>query len=124
MSEERKGQLNLIREAMDAGARQSKACEVIGISAKTMQRWETPGNDEDGRPEAIREPANKLTHAERKVVVDTVNQPEFANLSASQIVPKLADLGIYIASESSFYRIMRDHELMAHRLRAKPARKT
>lgn len=123
MSEERKGQLNLIREAMDAGARQSKACEVIGISAKTMQRWETPGNDEDGRPEAIREPANMLTHAERRCVVETVNRPEFANLSASQIVPKLADLGIYIASESSFYRIMRDHELMAHRLRAKPARK-
>ena len=123
MSEERKALLELLREAMDAKASQSKACEVVGISVKTMQRWERPGNDKDGRPEAIHEPANKLTEAERKHVIEIVNQPEFSHLSASQIVPKLADLGLFIASESSFYRIMKAHKLMAHRLRAKPARK-
>jgi len=37
----------------------------------------------------------------------------------SQIVPKLADQGCYLASESSFYRILRDHEQQQHRGRAR-----
>jgi putative transposase len=45
---------------------------------------------------------------------------EFANLPPSQIVPRLADQGRYIASESSFYRILRAEGQQQHRGRAKP----
>lgn len=65
-------------------------------------------------------PNNKLTIEERNQVIETVNSPEYANLPPSQIVPKLADKGEYIASESTFYRILREAKLLAHRGKAKP----
>src|SRR3546814_4796812 len=42
----------------------------------------------------------------------------YTTLFRSQIVPRLADQGIYIASESSFYRVLREHEQVNHRSRA------
>jgi len=44
-----------------------------------------------------------------------------AHLPPSQIVPSLADQGRYIASESSFYRVLRESDQLAHRGKAKPA---
>ncbi len=41
--------------------------------------------------------------------------PEFRDVSPHQIVPALADQGRYLASESTFYRILREKELMEHR---------
>ena len=51
------------------------------------------------------------------------NSPEFRNLSPNQIVPALADEGIYVASESTFYRILRKAKLNAHRSASKPPRR-
>jgi len=99
MSAERKEIIKLIDQAREAGARQDKACEVIGISAKTFQRWKQPDNEQDGRLEAQHEPQNKLSELERQRVIKIANEPEFAKLPPCQIVPKLADLGRYIASE-------------------------
>ena len=45
---------------------------------------------------------------------------EFASLPPSRIVPRLADQGRYIASESSFYRVLRAEGQQHHRGRAKP----
>jgi transposase-like protein len=42
----------LIKEAQEAGARQSKACEIVGISEKTLQRWNQEDNEQDGRLDA------------------------------------------------------------------------
>ena len=52
-------------------------------------------------------PGNRLSEEERKVILETCNAPEHADLPPSQIVPRLADEGIYLASESSFYRVLR-----------------
>jgi transposase InsO family protein len=48
-------------------------------------------------------------------------RPEFCNASPHQIVPRLADRGEYLASESSFYRVLKTEQLLAHRGRATPA---
>ena len=61
------------------------------------------------------EPANKLSAAERAAVLEVCNSKEFASLPPSQIVPKLADQGRYLASESSFYRILRADGQQHHR---------
>ena len=66
------------------------------------------------------EPANKLSAAECAAVLEVCNSKEFASLPPSQIVPKLADQGRYLASESSFYRILRADGQQHHRGRAKP----
>jgi transposase InsO family protein len=65
------------------------------------------------------EPGNKLSATERKRILDTINSPRFRDLSPNQIVPLLADEGLYLGSESTFYRVMREEELLAHRGRAK-----
>ncbi len=65
----------------------------------------------DGCPGAVRLiPAHALMPEERQAILAVCHSPEFASLPSSQIVPRLADRGCYLASESSFYRILRDVE--------------
>ncbi len=71
------------------------------------------------------EPKNKLSAAERRRILEIVNRPEFENLSPNEIVPKLADRGIYACSESTMYRLLREASQLAHRSRSKePADRT
>jgi len=46
--EERRQVIELVNEATRAGARQDRACEVLGLSKRSLQRWqngETVGHD-------------------------------------------------------------------------------
>lgn len=108
----------LIEEAVAAGARRFKVCETLGITLRTYQRWNH--SPFDGRPGAIRpEPQHKLTQEERASIIEIVNRPEYASLPPHQIVPRLADDGVYVASESSFYRVMKNHGQLNRRGREK-----
>jgi putative transposase len=111
-------------EALAAGARKHPAAEVLGLSLRTLQRWLSgPELRVDGRPDAVRpQPARALTPAERQAVLAVCNSPEFASLPPSQIVPRLADQGRYLASESSFYRILRAADQHHRRGRSQPPR--
>jgi len=119
---DRQNHAQLVSTAVASGARQDKACEVIGFSTRTLQRWRIGGEvGADKRPTAIRlEPGNKLSKAEREAVINVCNSEEFASLPPSQIVPILANRGEYIASESSFYRILHAENMLHHRGKAKP----
>ncbi|WP_208991308.1 IS3 family transposase [Pseudovibrio sp. Tun.PSC04-5.I4] len=112
----------LINEAVTAGARRLMAFAELEISERTFRRWTKDGQIQpDQRPIVPRlEPANKLSEYERAAVLEVCNSEEFASLPPSQIVPKLADQGRYLASESSFYRILRTDGQQHHRGRAKP----
>lgn len=114
----------MIDEAIESGARQAEACELVGISARTYQRWHQ--DDEvvadkrlDNRPPHI----SPLSDAVRDAILKAVNRPEFHTLTPHQIVPMLLDEGIYIASESSFYRVMREHKLLKHRAKSTPVKR-
>lgn len=112
-----------IDEACARGARRHRACEVLGLTLRCVQRWQQEsGIREDGRKAAAqrRTPANALTPDERQQVLEVANRPQFADLSPKQIVPRLADQGEYLASESSFYRILRDEKQLTHRGKARP----
>jgi len=117
----------LIEEACTNGARLFKACGVVGISVRTVQRYRQHGTIKaDGRKAAAvgRVPPNRLNKEERGDILEISNKSEYVNLPPSQIVPDLADKGLYVASESSFYRILRDNKLLAHRGKANaPTRK-
>ena len=119
---DRQKHAQLISQAIASGARQDKACEVIGLSTRTLQRWHVEGViGEDKRPIATRpEPLNKLSDEERQAVIDVCNMEEFASLPPSQIVPILADRDEYIACESTFYRILKAENMLHHRGKAKP----
>ena len=88
------------------------------------QRWKLDSNAIDQRTTIIKFPSNKLTEAERQHVLATANSEEFCDLPPCQIVPMLADREIYIASESSFYRILRSENQLAHRGKSKPRKNT
>nr|RDS94131.1 hypothetical protein DWF04_16485 [Cereibacter sphaeroides f. sp. denitrificans] len=113
----------LIQEATTAGARLAAACATLGMSPCTLQRWKDPegGIREDRRPFADRPTqANKLSDEERDRIVATYASPEFASLPPSQIAPRLADRDIYIGSESSIYRVLRERGQNHRRGRARP----
>jgi putative transposase len=112
--------LKLVDEASGAGARKEKACELIGVSLRTLERWEQ--HPEDRRKGPKTKPSNSLTVQERAQVLGIANSPEYASLPPWQIVPRLADQGIYVASESSFYRILKAENLLTHRLKSQPQR--
>ncbi|MEP1214784.1 IS3 family transposase [Marinobacter sp.] len=114
---ERRVMINLIQEAMSAGARLFKACGEAGIGLRTYRRWFREGEVQpDKRPEAVRpRPANKLSEAERQQILSTCNSARYESLPPSQIVPSLMDEGLYLASESSFYRILKAHNQLNHR---------
>ncbi|EKN68629.1 helix-turn-helix domain-containing protein [Schinkia azotoformans] len=100
--------VELIQEANKNGARLALASKELNISVRTYERWVSEGGiKEDQRPIASRpEPKNKLTKEEKQEILEVVKKEEFADLPPTQIVPKLADQCIYIASESSFYRVL------------------
>jgi putative transposase len=114
-----------IEQACADGSRFAPACAVAGIDTRTLQRWQTANGSIQGdrRPDAERPvPSHALSEAERAQIVAVANEPRFAETPPARIVPALADEGIYIASESSFHRVLRAHGQMNRRGRAHPPR--
>ena len=123
--EDRQTMARDIDEAHQAGARLQLACDIVGIDARTLQRWKAAEGlvRGDGRPQAVRPvPSHALSEAERARVLEVANEPRFAAVPPARIVPMLADEGVYIASESSFARVLRAHGQSGHRGRARAPR--
>ena len=107
--------LGLVDEAVAAGARQAKACEILGLDVRTVQRWRKKDIGEDGRAGPKTSPGNKLSVREEREILRVVNNEAYRDLSPKQIVPALADEGRYLASESTIYRLLRREGQMTHR---------
>ena len=93
----------MIEEAIKTGSRQDIACRDLKIDIKTFKRWKE--DPEDKRKGPLTAPANKLTLVEVQEIVRVSTSAEYVDLPPSQIVPMLADKGVYLGSESSFYKI-------------------
>ncbi|MCB1809203.1 MAG: IS3 family transposase [Candidatus Competibacteraceae bacterium] len=114
--------LRWVDEAQAAGARRHRACDQLGIRLRSLQRWRDGCGTvrTDGRTLRTFTPPNKLSDEERQHMLAVANEPEFAALPPSQFVPLLADRGQFVASESSFYRVLR----VAHQLKHRQASRT
>ena len=95
-----------------------------------MQRWVDAGKnalhvgDKRTPDQRIHNcPPNKLSDAEREVALGVLNSAEFKDLPPSQIVPRLADQGRYVASESTLYRLLRKVGQLTHRRAERPLQK-
>ena len=65
---------------------------------------------EDRRQARLRRPVttcNKLTSDECAAILQIINSYEFKDLPPSQIVPRFADQGVYLVSESTMQRLLR-----------------
>jgi putative transposase len=114
---ERDQVMALVAEAIVAGARQDRACEVISLSERTLQRWKNDqaGGCGDRRPARVQMPRNRLSELERQRLLAIANSAEFGHLPPSQIVPRLVDRGQYVACESTFYRVLKAENQLRHR---------
>ena len=122
--------ITLIDQAVQAGARHHKACTLIGLTPRTVQRWleahKAAPPTGDRRTSELRchnRPTNKLSDAERQAALGVLNSEHYKDLPPSQIVPRLADLGRYVASESTLYRLLREAAQMTHRRAERAPRK-
>jgi putative transposase len=116
---QRQSLLQCIEQACNAGARLERACAIVGLTARTVQRWQSLcQRDGDRRVLGLHkraDPPSKLTQAQREAAMQMLNSQEFCDLPPSQIVPILADRGQYIASESTLYRLLRTQGQLSHR---------
>jgi transposase InsO family protein len=121
---DRRKAIEILDAAMAAGARARVVAALLGVGLTTLQRWRRQfagdGDGRDGRKGSPRLVSHRLTDAERQRILLTCNQPEFAALPPGQIVPVLADRGLYIGSERSFYRVLHAHGQAHRRGRARP----
>lgn len=120
--EDRQALARDIHTAQTAGARLRPACETAGITLRSLQRWQAQDGAIrcDARPLAVRPtPGHALSEAEQAHLLAVANEPRFAAVPPARIVPMLADDGVYLASESSFRRVLKAHGQAAHRGRAK-----
>jgi putative transposase len=107
--------LAALDEAQATGARLHAACSVIGISARTIERWRGQPGGDDRRRGPRHRPPNALTEAEETQVLTVMTSARYGHLPPKQLVPRLADEGTYLASESTMYRLQKRVGLGGHR---------
>jgi putative transposase len=91
------------------------ACVATGRSRATVYRRRRPGRSTERRPRPA--PPNKLTDAEVDEILATLRSERFCDASPAQVFFTLLDEGDYLASESTFYRILRRHDEVRERRR-------
>lgn len=104
----------LIEEAKANGARVFKACEVLEISTRTFKRWKS-GKTQDLRKGSEKSVPKKITEEERKRIIETCCSKEYQDLTPYEIYVILLDIKIYIGSISTYYRVLREENLVHHR---------
>ncbi|HEX8538494.1 MAG TPA: IS3 family transposase [Cystobacter sp.] len=103
----RESLLAQVHEAQSAGARLSAICQLLGISPRTVQRWRKQPGQQDRRPLRRDPPANRLSEEEREQVLRLMRAHAHPRLTPRHLVARLADQGLYVASESTMYRLLR-----------------
>lgn len=104
----------LIEDAHRSGARYVKCCEIIEITLRTLQRWKKDGFV-DKRKGSGKRVVRKLSPEKREEIIMTCNSVEYMDMNPHQIIPRLLDLGKYLASVSTFYRILKAEKMLSHR---------
>ncbi len=95
---------------------------LLGVGLTTLQRRrrQFAGGGVDRRKGNNRHVAHCLCEEESQRILLTCNEPEFAALPPGQIVVDLADRGLYVGSERSFYSVLHAHGQAHRRGRARP----
>lgn len=125
-SEDRSAIVALLQEGISRGVSVKAIADLFGLATRTLRRWglmiRAQGFSRDQRKGASRHVMHRFSEEERQQVLSTVNDPRFADLAPNQIVATLAEERIYVGSESTIYRIMRQEGLLNHRGRSRPPR--
>jgi putative transposase len=113
--------IEAIDTAVRAGARQTRACEIVGITPRTLQNWHR-GGTEDKRKGAQKNVVRKLSDEEREQILSLCTSERFKDMTPHEIVAILAQESSYLASESTMYRVLRARNMVHHRGNTRPKR--
>jgi putative transposase len=91
------------------------ACTAVGRSRATHYRRLAPPAPRSSSPRPA--PPNKLTDDEAAEILTVLRSPRFVDLSPGQVFFILLDEGVYLASVSSFYRLLRANSEVRERRR-------
>ena len=93
----------------------------MGISVRTYERWKTDETSLIDKRKGSHQikPSHVLSEDEKQQIIEICCKDEYSSLPPAQIVPLLADKGTYLASESSFYRVLRENNMTTKRGRVK-----
>lgn len=117
---DRQSCIELVQEAHASGARRQASCALLEVSLRTVERWEKEPDKGDQRRGPVSGCGHALSNEEKQAIVKASSRPEYRDLSPWQIVARLADSGQYLGSESSFYRVLKQNDLLSHRHNSKP----
>ncbi len=94
--------MTLLDEGLHTGAYIKAVANLFGICSRTLRWWgiaiDAQGFSVDCRKGSPRHVGHRFTAEERRRVLDTVNDPRFADLTPAQIVAILAEERIYVGS--------------------------
>jgi len=76
----------------------------LSISVRTYERWKNNSLTDKRKGSHKLKPSHALSEYEKQQIINICSKDEYSSLSPAQIVPRLADKGVYLASESSFYK--------------------
>jgi putative transposase len=86
----------------------TRVCELLGKSRATLHRQRNPRPAPERSQPAARAPhPASLTGEEQQALLAVLNSDRFADKSPAQVWAILLDEGVYIASVSSMYRVLR-----------------
>lgn len=89
------------------------------INFKTFKKWKDDLTDKRNGPLTV--PENKLSQEEKENIITIATSDDYKDDTPWIIVAKLADKGKYIASESSFYKILKERKMLKYRGKSNPA---
>ena len=93
---------------MEEATGTSGACRVFGKSRATLHRHRNPAPRAEGpRRKPSPHPA-ELSEGERARILAVLDSPGFADKSPGQVYAILLDRGVYLCSEASMYRLLRE----------------
>lgn len=102
----------------------ARACKAFGMSPRT---WRHRRQQSENRlpPRASRaKPAGehlsvpwKIPDDERAEIRDVLCSEQFCDLAPAQVYATLLDEGVYLCSETTMYRVLREHDLVGERRR-------
>ena len=101
---------------VDAGVDTRRACGLVGRPRSTYY-WRRRPRPATAQRRPRPRPANALSAAERDRVRALLCDPAFVDKAPAQVWACLLDQGIYLCSESTMYRILRENGQLRERRR-------
>lgn len=111
----KKGILDIIDSAIEQGIKLSKACSLIQVDERRIQRWRDRGDRlEDIMPGPLNAP-HALLDEEKEAIRKFALDASYVDDSHRVLAAKGADKSLFYVSASSVYKVMRENDLTADR---------